>query len=57
MSDARNEGERAGRGDATADRREPGGYPLGFHQWPLDRRNAWFAGFNVGHIQRGRGNG
>ena len=57
MSDARNEGERAGRGDATADRREPGGYPLGFHQWPFDRRNAWFAGFNVGHIQRGRGNG
>ena len=27
--------------------REPGGYPLGFHGWPLERRNAWFAGFNV----------
>jgi hypothetical protein len=32
--------------------REAGGYPLGFHQWPLDRRNAWFAGFNRGLIDR-----
>jgi hypothetical protein len=30
--------------------REPGGYPLGFHSWPLDRRNA---GFNKGHFERG----
>ena len=32
--------------------REKGGYPLGFHGWPLDRRNAWFAGFNVGFHDR-----
>jgi hypothetical protein len=24
------------------------GYPAGFHGWPLDRRNAWFAGWNSG---------
>ena len=23
-------------------------YPTGFVAWPLDKRNAWFAGFNVG---------
>lgn len=28
--------------------REAGGYPNGFHAWPQDRRNAWFAGFNRG---------
>jgi hypothetical protein len=32
--------------------RERGGYPKGFRQWPLDRRNAWFAGFNIGHCKR-----
>jgi hypothetical protein len=32
--------------------RERGGYPGGFHHWPLDRRNAWFAGFNVGFHDR-----
>jgi hypothetical protein len=32
--------------------RERGGYPRGFHQWPLERRNAWYAGFNLGHYQR-----
>ncbi len=32
--------------------RETGGYPRGFHHWPLDRRNAWFAGFNVGFHDR-----
>jgi hypothetical protein len=32
--------------------REKGGYPKGFHQWPLDRRNAWCAGFNVGFHDR-----
>jgi hypothetical protein len=32
--------------------REPGGYPRGFHRWPLERRNAWFAGFNVGFHDR-----
>jgi hypothetical protein len=30
--------------------REPGGYPKGFHRWPLARRNAWFAGFNKGCV-------
>jgi hypothetical protein len=33
-------------------KREGGGYPLAFHGWPLDRRNAWFAGFNVGFHDR-----
>lgn len=32
--------------------REAGGYPKGFHRWPLERRNAWFAGFNVGFHDR-----
>jgi hypothetical protein len=32
--------------------REPGGYPRGFHAWPLARRNAWFAGFNRGFHDR-----
>jgi hypothetical protein len=31
---------------------EPGGYPNGFHSWPLERRNAWIAGFNVGYTKR-----
>jgi hypothetical protein len=35
-------------------RREPGGYPLGFHHWPLERRNSWFAGFNFGLLERQR---
>ncbi len=32
--------------------REAGGYPRGFHKWPLDRRNAWYAGFNLGFHER-----
>jgi hypothetical protein len=28
------------------------GYPIGFREWPRDRRNAWWAGFNLGHVQR-----
>jgi hypothetical protein len=32
--------------------REKGGYPRGFHHWPPDRCNAWFAGFNVGFHDR-----
>lgn len=32
--------------------REPGGYPKGFHGWPLARRNAWFAGFNIGSVDK-----
>jgi hypothetical protein len=30
-------------------------YPRGFVDWPHDRRNAWFAGFNVGYCDRQRG--
>lgn len=37
-------------------KREPGGYPLGFHQWELEKRNAWWAGANLGYLtQIGRG--
>ena len=32
-------------------------YPHGFTTWPLDRRNAWFAGFNKGYSDRKRGAG
>jgi hypothetical protein len=32
--------------------REHGGYPVGFHRWTLDQRNAWFAGFNLGFHDR-----
>jgi hypothetical protein len=32
--------------------REKGGYPCGFHHWQFDRRDAWFAGFNVGFHDR-----
>ena len=35
--------------------REKGGYPPGFHQWPLERRNSWFAGYNHGRSERLRG--
>ena len=28
--------------------REKGGYPTDFHGWPLDRRNGWYAGYNLG---------
>jgi hypothetical protein len=34
--------------------REPGGYPPGFHDWPLEKRNVWFAGFNLGLIDLAR---
>lgn len=26
------------------------GYPPGFAGWPLDRRNAWWAGANLGYL-------
>ena len=35
-------------------RRERGGYPLGFHAWEPERRNAWFTGFNRGRCDRVR---
>jgi hypothetical protein len=47
-------GELAGLGKLPPGQRERGGQPLGFSQWPGDRRNAWFAGFNVGYAQRRR---
>jgi hypothetical protein len=25
-----------------------GGFPRGFHRWPREKRNAWFAGFDAG---------
>jgi hypothetical protein len=46
-----NDGVRAAMGRCNGSR-EKGGYPLGFHDWPLDRRNAWWAGFNVGYENR-----
>ena len=47
------DGELAGLGKLPPGTRERGGYPISFHQWPRDRRDAWTAGFNVGHSQRG----
>jgi hypothetical protein len=32
--------------------REIAGYPGEFHLWSIDRRNAWFAGFNRGWSDR-----
>jgi hypothetical protein len=32
-------------------------YPRRFKDWPLERRNAWFAGFNVGYLDRKRAEG
>ena len=49
------DGESMGAGwEPTSEGREKGGYPLGFHAWPLERRNAWFAGFNFGYGRRKR---
>jgi hypothetical protein len=31
---------------------ERGGYPKGFSGWPLEKRNAYFGGFNWGFIGR-----
>lgn len=28
------------------------GYPRGFHDWPAGRRDAWWAGFNIGRCER-----
>ena len=46
------DGLKLGMGHGPAGQRERGDYPKGFHDWPLDRRNAWFAGFNVGRLIR-----
>jgi hypothetical protein len=36
--------------------RDPAGsdYPLGFHGWSRNLREAWFCGFNLGYIKRVR---
>jgi hypothetical protein len=45
------DGERMGfRGEPDPGPREPGGYPKGFHQLPVEARNAWFAGWNAGRV-------
>jgi hypothetical protein len=31
-----------------------GGYPLGFHGWSLNQKNAWFCGFNQEFSERVR---
>jgi hypothetical protein len=51
--DAFRDGVRAGYGLFPAVHL-PGGYPHGFHAWPLEKRNAYFAGFNVGFTDRRR---
>jgi hypothetical protein len=28
------------------------GYMIGHHTWPLERKSAWFAGFNLGYTER-----
>ena len=47
-----NDGARCGFLGRLESPREPGGYPIGFHGWPLARRNAWFAGSNKGNCDR-----
>jgi hypothetical protein len=32
--------------------RESGGYPTGFQTWALERRDAWFCGWNAGFHAR-----
>jgi hypothetical protein len=32
-------------------------YPRGLHHWPAEKRNAWFAGWNVGYCDRKRAEG
>lgn len=46
------DGARCGLSQKYEGPRERGGYPIGFHGWPLDRRNAWHAGFNYGRLRR-----
>jgi hypothetical protein len=31
------------------------GYPIGFHTWPLDRKNTWYAGWNLGNVEAENG--
>jgi hypothetical protein len=46
------DGARFGYLGRAAGARERGGYPLGFHKLELAARNAWFAGWSQGRIDR-----
>jgi hypothetical protein len=46
------DGARCGFSRVYPGKREKGGYPAGFHNWPLDRRNSWFSGYYVGFCDR-----
>jgi len=46
------DGERCGFRARFDGKRSPGGYPQDFHRQPLAQRNAWFAGYNLGAVQR-----
>jgi hypothetical protein len=52
--DEYNDGVRCGYGKPPAGERLKGGYPVGFSSWELERRNAWWAGFNEGYVWRKR---
>ena len=52
--DAFRDGERSAFLQRYDGPREPGGYPKGFNRWPLERRNAWYCGFNFGLRERQR---
>jgi hypothetical protein len=52
--DAFRDGERCGFLQEYPGPREKGGYPRGFHQWPIEKRNSWFCGFNLGFVERQR---
>ncbi len=51
------DGARCGLSQKYDGPREPGGFPLRFHSWKLDRRNSWYSGFNYGRNQRLRESG
>jgi len=44
------DGVAIGLGEKPEGPREPGGYLKGFHAWPLERRNAWWSGANMGVV-------
>lgn len=33
------------------------GYMVGHHSWAIERKNAWFAGWNLGNAERERDDG
>lgn len=51
------DGATAGHFQKYEGERKSGGYPKGFHGWPLERRNAWFAAFTYGYRKRLREDG